>query len=63
VASHQPLGSRWLDLLGEFPGDGAERTLILAVLRGALLDLLATGDVTRVDAAVNQQLGLMRGAH
>ncbi|HVV23813.1 MAG TPA: TetR/AcrR family transcriptional regulator [Pseudonocardiaceae bacterium] len=30
----------------------AERTLALAVLRGALLDLLATGDVDRTTAAV-----------
>ena len=44
--------------------DGAEgdvrRTLALAVLRGALLDLLATGDVERVGAAVRYQLGLLR---
>ena len=31
----------------------AERTLVLAVLRGALLDLLATGDVARTTAAVH----------
>jgi AcrR family transcriptional regulator len=36
----------------------AERTLLLAVLRGALLDLLATGDVQRTTAAVHRQLGL-----
>ncbi|GHB54410.1 TetR family transcriptional regulator [Streptomyces viridiviolaceus] len=36
------------------------RTLTLAVLRGALLDLLATGDESRVTAAVNQQLALLR---
>ncbi|MEU6807535.1 TetR family transcriptional regulator [Streptomyces sp. NPDC046831] len=34
----------------------AQRTLVLAVLRGALLDLLATGDVTRSTAAVRMQL-------
>ncbi len=34
----------------------AERTLVLAVLRGALLDLLATGDLERITAAVHQQL-------
>jgi hypothetical protein len=34
----------------------ATRTLVLAVLRGALLDLLATGDTARVTAAVHQQL-------
>lgn len=35
----------------------AERSLVLAVLRGALLDLLATGDVDRTTAAVQRQLG------
>lgn len=34
----------------------AERTLVLAVLRGALLDLLATGDAERTGAAVRRQL-------
>jgi AcrR family transcriptional regulator len=34
----------------------ARRTLVLAVLRGALLDLLATGDADRASAAVHQQL-------
>ncbi|PZS28547.1 MAG: TetR family transcriptional regulator [Pseudonocardiales bacterium] len=34
----------------------AQRTLILAVLRGSLLDLLATGDVDRTTAAVHQHL-------
>lgn len=34
----------------------AERTLALAVLRGALLDLLATGDVDRTTAAVESHL-------
>ena len=34
----------------------AERTLVLAVLRGAMLDLLATGDVERTTAAVRLQL-------
>jgi AcrR family transcriptional regulator len=33
-----------------------ERTLVLAVLRGALLDLLATGDTERVTAAVTHHL-------
>jgi len=31
----------------------AERTMALAVLRGALLDLLATGDLPRINAAVD----------
>jgi AcrR family transcriptional regulator len=34
-----------------------ERTMVLALLRGALLDLLATGDVDRVTAAVTAGLG------
>ena len=40
----------WLTVLGELaPAAGeAERTLLLAVLRGGLLDLLATGDIERV---------------
>ncbi|HET6920562.1 MAG TPA: TetR/AcrR family transcriptional regulator [Jiangellaceae bacterium] len=38
----------------------ARRTLALAVLRGALLDLLATGDEDRVTAAVQHQLALLR---
>jgi hypothetical protein len=38
----------------------AERTLVLAVLRGALLDLLATGDVERTSAAVQLQLATLR---
>jgi AcrR family transcriptional regulator len=36
----------------------AERTLALAVLRGALLDLLATGDSDRITAAVDLYLSL-----
>lgn len=35
---------------------GAQRTLVLAVLRGALLDLLATGAVDRTTAAVHEHL-------
>ena len=34
----------------------AERTLALSVLRGALLDLLATGDVERISSAVEEHL-------
>jgi AcrR family transcriptional regulator len=37
----------------------AERTLALSVLRGALLDLLATGDIERTTAAVEQYLHLL----
>ncbi|MDX3388230.1 TetR family transcriptional regulator [Streptomyces niveiscabiei] len=37
------------------------RTLALAVLRGALLDLLATDDEPRLTDAVTHQLALLRG--
>jgi AcrR family transcriptional regulator len=37
-----------------------QRTLTLAVLRGALLDLLATGDEERTTAAVHAQLATLR---
>lgn len=53
----------WLDLLAArqpgpaAPGADAERSLLLAVLRGALLDLLATGDTERVTRAVERHLG------
>jgi AcrR family transcriptional regulator len=41
----------------------AQRTIVLAVLRGALLDLLATGDAERTGAAVRRHLReLTRGA-
>jgi AcrR family transcriptional regulator len=54
----------WLSLLADrqeadhrdTPQAEAERTLLLAVLRGALLDLLATGDIDRVTAAVEHHL-------
>jgi AcrR family transcriptional regulator len=41
----------------------AQRTLVLAVLRGALLDLLATGDAERTTTAVRQQLMALRSAN
>jgi AcrR family transcriptional regulator len=54
----------WLDVLAQAqpPGerdtpDGlAARTAVLAVLRGAMLDLLATGDTARTTAAVQTAL-------
>ncbi len=54
----------WLKLLAErqpadrrdTPEAEAERTFLLAVLRGALLDLLATGDTGRVTAALEYHL-------
>jgi AcrR family transcriptional regulator len=56
----------WLALLGEAqpederdtPAGEARRTLVLAALRGALLDLLATGEEERTTAAV--ALGISR---
>ncbi|MFI5866768.1 TetR/AcrR family transcriptional regulator [Streptomyces sp. NPDC051546] len=41
----------------------AERTLLLAVLRGALLDLLATGDEPRAGAAVAAHLRTLESVH
>ncbi|MBF8189457.1 TetR/AcrR family transcriptional regulator [Nonomuraea sp. K274] len=38
----------------------ARRTQVLALLRGALIDLLATGDADRTSAAVRRQLGAPR---
>ncbi|MCC5036584.1 TetR family transcriptional regulator [Streptomyces sp. WAC 00631] len=57
----------WLGVLAGFQPpaerdseDGAtRRTLALAVLRGALLDLLATDDEKRLTAAVEHQLALL----
>ena len=57
----------WLDLLAarqpaarrDTEAGAAERTLLLAVLRGALLDLLATGDTDRVTRAVGRHLNDM----
>lgn len=49
----------WLGLLAEHAPDGttaAELTLLLAVLRGAMFDLLATGDVDRTAAAVDHAI-------
>lgn len=50
LAAAQPAGQQHT-AAGE-----AERTLVLAVLRGALLDLLATGDIDRVTRAVERHL-------
>jgi AcrR family transcriptional regulator len=41
------------------PTGRAERTLTLAVLRGALMDLLATGDAERTTAAVRRHLAAL----
>jgi AcrR family transcriptional regulator len=58
----------WLGLLASFqpesvreqPTAATERTLALAVLRGGLLDLVATGDRQRVDRAVAAGLDRFR---
>jgi AcrR family transcriptional regulator len=58
----------WLELLAaaqpprvrDTAGGVAERTLTLAVLRGALLDLLATDDRDRATAAVDRHLAGLR---
>jgi AcrR family transcriptional regulator len=55
----------WLNVLAAYQPRHArrtaagkvQRTAVLAVMRGALLDLLATGDRRRVDASVRLQLG------
>lgn len=51
----------WLSVLNETGAGEREATLVLAVLRGAFLDLLATGDLARTSNAVNRQLELMGG--
>ena len=54
----------WLDVLAEVLGPDHDRedcTAVLAVLRGALLDLLATGDAERTTAAVRRQLAALIG--
>jgi AcrR family transcriptional regulator len=58
----------WLEVLAEAQPpterhsvEGLERrTLALAVLRGALIDLLATGDLDRTTAAVHRHLAMLR---
>jgi AcrR family transcriptional regulator len=55
----------WLSLLSDAQSPAhrrsqageTERTIVLAVLRGAMLDLLATGDGDRVNAAVDTAIG------
>jgi AcrR family transcriptional regulator len=54
----------WLELLAEFQPPrrrhtavaAAERTAVLALLRGAMLDLLATGDDRRITRGVRREL-------
>jgi AcrR family transcriptional regulator len=51
LASHQPASAR------RTKAGAAERTFVLAMLRGAFMDLLATGDADRVTRAVRLGLG------
>jgi AcrR family transcriptional regulator len=59
----QPLVRDWLAYLQERwtpPVDAATATLMIAVVRGLLLDQLATGDRTRTDAAFRRFTELLR---
>jgi AcrR family transcriptional regulator len=49
----------WLRILTDAGLDRTTATAVLALLRGALLDLLATGDVSRTTRAVRAQLDLL----
>lgn len=49
----------WLAVLADHGADEVDGTRALAILRGALLDLLATGDRRRVDAAVAREAELL----
>lgn len=51
----------WIDVLGDVLGPDTDPTAVLATLRGALLDLLATGDEERTTAAVRAGLGALTG--
>jgi len=55
LAEVQPAGRR------DTPAGLAERTLLLTVLRGALIDLLATGDEIRTTGAVTSYLDGLSG--
>jgi AcrR family transcriptional regulator len=50
----------WLEVFVDATPDATEGTLMLAVLRGAMLDLLATGDIERISAAVTRHLERLR---
>lgn len=49
----------WLAILADTGTDPVGATAALAVLRGALLDLLATGDTARTTAAVQRALAAL----
>jgi AcrR family transcriptional regulator len=57
LAASQPLSRR------RSAAGAAERTLALSVIRGAMFDLLATGDTKRTTAAVLQHLSNLRLQH
>jgi AcrR family transcriptional regulator len=57
LARVQPAAER------DTPAGLARRTAVLAVLRGALLDLLATGDGDRTTEAVHRQLAALAASH
>ena len=61
LAAAQPAGNAGEPAAN--PGAGADTTLALAVLRGCLLDLLATGDTERVSAAIGRYVRLTAGAN
>ncbi len=57
LAEHQPEAER-------ASADGAaRRTQLLALLRGALLDLLATGDRDRITTAVTRAIAALQQSH
>lgn len=51
----------WIALLTDVLGPDVDPTAVLAALRGALLDVLATGDVERTTAAVHRQVAALVG--
>lgn len=52
----------WLPRIERAAGPDAEATLILAAMRGLVLDLLATGDTERVNRAADAMLRSLTGA-
>jgi AcrR family transcriptional regulator len=61
----QAMVTDWLDqfgaVLGGSPADTASATLVIAVLRGLLLDRLSTGDEQRTDRALGRFTRLLGG--
>jgi AcrR family transcriptional regulator len=64
----QAMVTEWLDQFGAAlgsspadPADSAAATLVIAVLRGLLLDRLSTGDVARTDDAFERFVQLLAG--